>query len=146
MPLKLRSASRDDIENAVYCWMALLAEEKYEEAYDLTFHDRYFGWTPGLIESVINGYGTLYEPFDEIFKVTPPAAARFERDKQTVYKDITFFSQPCQDQEHTPEIKRVGYTFFTLPLNGSWSDLSVTFAILKGPGFAALELNEIHVF
>lgn len=146
MPLKLQSTSRNDIESAVYCWMELLTEEKYEEAYNLTFHHPYYGWTSELIKSVINGYGMLYEPFDEIFKVTPPAAAKFETDRQTVRKEITFFSLPLTDLANNPAMQRIGHVFFDLPLNGIWSDLSVTFTILQGPGFAALELNEIHVF
>ena len=146
MPLKLASTSRDDINRAVFYWMELLADEKYVEAYELTMHDPYYGWTPLLLESIISGYGLPYEPGEEVFKVTSPQIAIVDSSSHVVYNDITFFEEPKKYSESMPEVKRIGCLFYDLPLNGKWSDLSVTFTLLQVDVFLMLELNEIHIF
>jgi len=134
--------SATNIENAVYKWMDLLAEGKYEEAYDFTTHDPYYQWTPALMESVINGYGLpLEEGATEIFKVTKRETA--EADGSKIYKDIEYFDTPYQHE--TPGFMVIGYTWFDLPLNNKWSDLTAVMNILQSEEYITLELNEIHV-
>ena len=52
-----RDATADEYLALVRCWVTLLAEDRYEEAYDLTEHDPYYEWTPTLIAQLIDGYG-----------------------------------------------------------------------------------------
>jgi len=144
MPLKLNSKSREDIEKAVLHWIDLLSREKYIEAFELTFHDPYYQWTPLLLESVINGYGLPEEANEEIYKVTAPGTAIFARNHR-VYKDVMFFDRPLNRKKNLPNMKAIGRIDYDLPLNGHWSDLTASFIILQGQDFFALELNDIHV-
>lgn len=144
-PLKLNSASQVDIENAVFHWMELLSKEKYKEAYDLTWHDPSYQWTPALLESVIKGYGIPGETFEASFIVTPPETAQIESGRIRVYNDIMIFEKVQQHWQNLADLKVVGDVHYDLPINGYWSDLTVSFKILQGKDFFALELNDIHV-
>jgi hypothetical protein len=124
--------------------MELLADEKYVEAYNLTYHDPGNQWSPAILESVINGYGLLYEPGEEVFKVTSPNTAILDG-RSKVYKDIDLLKEH-HTKFHLPDMDRIGHLRYDLPLNGVWSDLTATFYLLQGDDFWALELDEIHVF
>lgn len=142
-PVKIKSSAKTDIDSIIYYWIELLAAENYGQAYALTFHDPYYQWSPTLIESVINGYGTVYEQGEKIYKVTWPCPLKLETKR--IYRDLTFFEN-FRQSTHQPGLNVAGYLLYSLPLNGEWSDLSVTFNLLKRDDFWALELNEIHVF
>jgi len=113
--------------------VADLSEEDYKSAYKRTSHDPYYEWTPELIEKVINGYG-LHEPHPsgEIFKVTPIKEASGEA--------------PRQEVDRSPyDGNRFGYIYYDLPLNGEWSDLTVSFRLEKNGENLQAVLEEIHV-
>ena len=145
MPLKIKSTRYIDIEHAVLYWIKLLSEEKYEEAYDLTLHDPYYQWTPALLESVINGYGSLDDIIEEKYKVTSEETAVSESDNHKIYKDIRLFDSPMKQSQHDLGVDVIGDVHYDLPLNGRWSDLTASFKILQGSDFLMLELNDIHV-
>jgi hypothetical protein len=127
------SATDDEIRDVVDRWVTLLAQEDYERAFALTRHDAYFGWTPKLIESVINGYG-LPEPHPsgEVFRVTDPKTAKGGPVRAEV------------EREDGPEGCR-GRVYYDLPLNGEWSDLTAIFRLEHDREQLVVVLEEIHV-
>ena len=127
------NSSDEEILSFVEEWVADLSEEDYKSAYKRTSHDPYYEWTPELIKRVINGYG-LPEPHPsgEIFKVTPIKEARGEA--------------PRQEVDRGPyDGNRFGYIYYDLPLNGEWSDLTVSFRLEKNGENLQAVLEEIHV-
>jgi hypothetical protein len=132
MMLSIKS-SDEDLIGFVEEWVNDLAKEDYEAAYKRTGHDPYYEWTPGLIESVINGYG-LPEPHPsgEVFKVTPIKEAKGDKPRIEVDRG------PYNDN-------RFGYVFYDLPLNGEWSDLTASFRFEKQGKNLKAVLEQIHV-
>lgn len=131
-----------EIEEAIKQWVNLLAAEDYAAAFQATLHDPYYKWTPGLMKSVINGYGFPYENDGSLkHKVT-----RWEElvgNKRRYAQEITLFGNIRQ---HTnPVFYWIGDVEYDLPINNEWSDVTATFKILQAENFSALELNEIHV-
>jgi hypothetical protein len=145
MPLKIYSTDKIEIEKAVLYWIELLAEEKYDEAYQLTLHDPYYQWSPADIKSAINGYGLPDEALEEQYKVTHPGSAIIN-DRINPYKDIDLYDDSLKKADKLHDMTIAGFICYDLPINGEWSDLSVTFKVLQKDNFIMLELNEIHVF
>jgi len=144
MPIKIYSTDKIEIEKAVLYWIELLAEEKYDEAYQLTLHDPYYQWSPSNIKEVIHGYGLPDEDLEEKHKVTSPESA-IVNSNINPYKDIDFFDDAFRKVDERHGMTIVGNIIYDLPINGAWSDLAVTFKILQKGNFLMLELNEIHM-
>lgn len=141
-PIKLsHDVSDEDILDAVRTWVRLLAAERYEEAYQYTYQDPYFEWSPEMIKSVVYGYGLPYEDGEEVFKVTPLELA--VESNGAPYAEV-FFHMPRKHRIDQALV--VAEIWFALPLNGVWSDLTATFNVLFMPECVSLELQEIHVF
>jgi hypothetical protein len=138
----LRADASDEELLAVACrWVDLLAEQDYAAAMELTAHDDYYGWTPDLIRSVIEGYG-FPEPHPRgPFRVTPLAEARGRREPA---RRVKRWARPLLRPDRSAVA--LGDVLFDLPLNGEWSDLTATFQIQLRPEGTVLVLNEIHVF
>ena len=134
-------ASDEDILDAVRAWVRLLAAERYEEAYQYTYQDPYFEWSPDLIKDVIYRYGLPYIDGEEVFKVTPLELA--VENNGAPHAEI-FFHMPRKHR--ITETLVVAEIWFDLPLNGVWSDLTATFNVLFMPDCVSLELQEIHMF
>lgn len=131
-----------DIENEIHFWFDLLADKKYREAYEFTLHDPYYQWTPDLLEQVINGYGLPYENGSPKYIVTKWTTATSIAN-HNYNKGITLFDK---SRSHSnANFVEIGEIYYDLPLNGEWSDLTVTFKILQSDDFSTLELNELHV-
>ncbi len=129
-------AADADILRIANRWAALLAEEDYGAAYGMTAHEPDFAWTPALIGTVINGYGSPEPHPDGPFRVTDLEAAT---GGPTPRHAVEWF-------DPVANAGRLGSVWFDLPLNGAWSDLTATFAIWKPDDRIVLALNEIHVF
>lgn len=142
MKLLPLNANDHEILDIAKEWVAALAKEDYQTAFDLTGHDPYYRWTPALIKSVINGYG-LPEPRRDgkVFRITPIEEAKGEI---TPLHKVEYFEDP-EDIEETGETA-IGEVWFDLPLNGEWSDLTATFQIRRNKQNILLVLNDIHVF
>ena len=104
-----------DILPLVERWVDALEKEHYDAAYSMTEHDPYDRWSPKLIRAVVEGYG-LPEPHasGRMFRVTSRHSARgagprWEISRESASKGV---------------LAQVRYD---LPLNGEWSDLTVTF-------------------
>ena len=142
MPIEISLPfDRNKIERTIHYWLHLLANEDYAEAFALTEHNAYFGWTPELIKSYINGYGLPYEQGDTVYKVTDWKTAYTGNIKH--YKDIELFNNPINHDNS--KFKIIGIVHYDLPLNGEWSDLTTIFKILQADNYITLELNDIHV-
>ncbi|WP_324672036.1 hypothetical protein [Hymenobacter sp. GOD-10R] len=143
-PIKLsHEASDEDLLDAVRAWVRLLASERYDEAYQYTYQDPYFEWSPDLIKSMIYGYGLPYIDGEEVFKVTPIALAV---ENGSSPRAEVFFHMPRKHRIDQTLVVVVAEIWFDLPLNGVWSDLTATFDVLFIPDCVSLELQEIHVF
>lgn len=143
MPVTLPSdASDQDILDAVRIWVKLLEQERYEEAFQYTFQDPYYEWTPELMRDVIYGYGfPEYQAEVEIYKVT--AIEEAVEDGSNPYAEVNFH----MPRKHRIEnVLIVAEIWFSLPLNRKWSDVIATFNVLYMPTSVSLELQEIHVF
>ena len=132
MHLDIDSTDSDILE-FVETWIDALASGKFSEAYRMTSHDPYYKWTPELIQKTIEGYG-LPEPHPAgPFRITPPAKAT---------------GNPTREVSRTEGVPpgAFAHVLHDLPLNGEWSDLSVTFRFESVEAGAKAILEEIHVF
>ena len=113
-------------------WIDDLVAGDYERAFARTAHDPHYGWTPSLMESVIQGYG-FPEPHQRgPFRVTERTEAEGRRRYEV-------------ERDETPPDVAV-FVSYSLPLNGEWSDLTATFRVEEKNTHAELILEEIHVF
>lgn len=117
MPLKIYSTNKIEIEKAVLCWIELLAEEEYDEAYQLTLHDPYYAWSPPIIKSVINGYGLSDEMLEEKYRVTTPGTAIINSNIHP-YKDIVFYDDSIKKPHSLHNMTIIGDVCYDLPING----------------------------
>ena len=125
------AATDQDILLAVEQWIDDLAQGRYDAAFERTPHDPYYKWTPDRMHSVVQGYG-LPEPhrrgpFEVTDRITAVGLRAFEIERD----------------ETPPEI--IAFVSHNLPLNGEWSDLTVTFRLESRVGHSELILEEIHV-
>ncbi|MGH6922709.1 MAG: hypothetical protein ACRED5_02970 [Propylenella sp.] len=135
-PVTLPVDARDEqILDVVRLWCERLAAEEYDAAFRMT-SQKSPKMTPDLLKRLIEGYGWIETELGKpVYKVTSiteaPGLARHE----VVRYQETSSSTP----------NYMGYVWFDLPLNGRWSDLTVTFNILRRGANLFLELDTIHV-
>ncbi|WP_097130856.1 hypothetical protein [Spirosoma fluviale] len=134
------TATEQDFHSFIISWVGLLAQRKYQEAYDSVLHHDYYEWTPELMESIINGYGSEYEEGETKYEVTLPDETTDEGDRFDV---IWYEGEVVNFVEGRERLAELGYQ---LPLNNDWSDLTVTFDLVKCFDGLYLQLKEIHVF
>jgi hypothetical protein len=131
-------ASDQEILDAVREWVGLLIEERYTDAYEFLSHEeRSHGWTPELIATLIQNYGSP-EPLEstEVFKVTSLEDAKVDPPRyMPLRQDVHRYGK------HYPE----GYIWFDLPLNGYASDLTATLEFRVRKNHFVFELTDIHV-
>ncbi len=120
---------------AVRAWVTLLADERYQEAYDALYHPVGDHWTPRLIEAAIHTYGSL-EP-----------AATGARYRVTPLETATGALKPRHEVDRFDDAPGdlVGLVWFDLPLNGHWSDLTATLYVERRDAALVLELNDLHI-
>jgi hypothetical protein len=123
----------DEILRAVEDWIDDLARGDYESAFSRTGHDRYYGWTPKLMQAVVEGYGHPEPDPRGAFRVTSRCMAQ---------------GRPAQRQVERHNLPRgaIAEVRYDLPLNGEWSDLTATFRVEPRAEGTELVLEEIHVF
>ena len=129
------------IERAIHCWLDLLANEDYTEAFNFILHDADYEWTPTLIEDYIKGYELPYEEGEAIYKVTNWKIAFADNKKHN--KDLALYDHVKNHK--ISDFKIIGDVHYDLPLNGEWSDLTAVFNILQADKYIILELTSIHV-
>ncbi len=136
------NASDEQLLELVRSWATLLANEDYRAAFELTDHDPYYRWTPELIQTVVQNYGSVEPLVDRaMFKVSPLDSAV---GGPTPRQEVQRFENPRRlGGERLPVL---GNIWFDLPLNGEWSDLTATFEIQESEDGVSLVLNDIHVF
>ena len=124
----------DEILAVVDAWLDDLAQGDYESAFARTEHDGYHGWSPELMQLVVAGYGLpTPHPSGEVFSVSSRQTAPGEPFNRTV------------DRSHVAR-DELAEVWHDLPLDGEWSDLTVTFSVERRSDHAVLVLKEIHVF
>jgi hypothetical protein len=129
-----QNPSDKEILRFVEAWIDDLARGDYAAAFCRTEHDPYYQWTPDLMRLVVQGYGSP-EPCrtGTVYAVTPRASALGGPPQRTVDREAV-----CPHS--FAEVR------YDLPLNGEWSDLTVTFRVEARADGSAVVLQEIHVF
>ena len=123
----------EEILCAVEAWIDDLSRGDFDSAYARTDHDRYYQWSPELMRSVIEGYGSpIFAEQKKKSSVTPRTLAMGGAPRRVV------------DRDATPP-NSLAYVEYRLPLDGVWSDLSAAFRVEPREGGSALVLEEIHV-
>jgi hypothetical protein len=130
--MKIGSDSSDEESlRFAEAWIDALAAGDYVGAFSLTEHDPYYQWTPELIRSVVEGYG-LPEPH--------PSGEKYA----VTDRQFALGGPPTRVVKRMLSKVEVRYD---LPLNGRWSDLTVTFSIENRNNTSLVFiLEEIHVF
>ena len=124
----------EEILHFVEEWIDDLARDDYAGAFRRTEHDPYYQWTPELMRTVVAGYGSP-EPHrsGKVFVVTSRESALGGPPQRVVDREAV----------HPHALAEVWHD---LPLNGEWSDLTVTFRVEPRDDGSAVILQEIHVF
>jgi len=130
------SPSESDVFAVVGHWLDLLAADDFYSAFALTAQDEAAGWTPELMRRVIRGYGLVDDPKHDC-KVTSR-----DRALGSPEREMNMWTPIARPAGHCA----IGWVAHSIPLDGKWSDLSVTFEICKRESHCFLELDEIHVF
>ena len=124
-----------------FAWLDLLVEERYQEAFDATWHSTEDTWTPELMRRMISNYGSLHPHWTgHVFRPSRPAEERSVRQPS---RDVTRYSSDRLLTDIVPRV--VGEVWFDLPLNGEWSDLTATFDLTEWDGGLVLALSDIRV-
>jgi hypothetical protein len=124
----------EELLQLVGAWIDDLARGDYESAFARTKHDPYYGWTPALIERVIDGYG-LPEPH--------PSGVRYAVTDRAAARGTPRLRHVDREGVRSPVIARVEHD---LPLNGEWSDLTASFRVEQTVEGVKIFLEEIHVY
>lgn len=134
------SATDEQILQIARDWAEALAHDDYQAAFEMTAHDPYYKWTPDLMRTVIQNYGSI-DPLADgaICRVTPLDTAK----GGPIPRHVVERRPGSADTQGTHQI---GSIMFDLPLDGEWSDLTATFGIQSSDDTLHLVLNEIHVF
>lgn len=161
--MKRLSPNATDIEllAAVTEWVRLLAEERYQDAYDFLYHP----WLPTLpfneldadsIRGAVTNYGWNEPHPNGPFKVTPveTAPAKESLPDSPPYQHIRRFEEPEEEAWDEALVRHggtasgaclMGDIHFDLPLDGQWSDLTAIFEIVLYEGALVLALVNIEV-
>jgi hypothetical protein len=132
------SASDEEILGVVRQWVKLLAAGDFDAAYALIDHDAYHGWTPDLMRRVVEGCGHP-ESTPTRHCVSPIAEAS---GGPTPRHEVARWDPP-RDLGSGSEC--LGCFWFDLRLDGSWSDMTATFEIMRRGEKLSLVLGEIHM-
>jgi hypothetical protein len=132
-----RNATDEQILDLVRAWSELLAQERYEEAFQMLRYHPLKHWSPKLIRTVVTNYGSI-EPREQgaKFRATPLN----ENSEGRVFHGVEWYG----DDPNMPT-EYLGMAGFSLPLNGEWGDVTVMFDIVEEDGGLVLQLDEIHV-
>jgi hypothetical protein len=130
-------ATDQQILDVIRDWVELLAQNHYEDAFQMLKHDASKDWSPELIRTVISNYGFIEPRKDEkVFRVTSIK----EKPTGKPYQEVDWYG----DDPDRPR-QYLGMVLFNLPLNGEWSDVTAVFDIVEEDDHLALELDDIHV-
>jgi len=132
-----RNSTDEQILDVVRGWVELLAQERYEEAFQMLRYQPTELWSPELIRNVITNYGFIEPRKDGArFKVT---SLKDNLEGKAFHEVEWYGDDPNRPAEY------LGMAAFTLPLNGEWSDVTAMFDIVEEDGELVLELDDIHV-
>ena len=128
------TASKEEIRKIVIEWNALLAQEKYKEAFEMfpVVEDFELHWTPELLESAVYTYGC-------------PGYTREEAEEKfgfSNYKVTSILENPDKDKiidsiDISSDYSWMGKDdvavihYDNVPLNGKMSDLTAKFFVRK---------------
>jgi hypothetical protein len=128
-----KQASDEQIFDLLREWVEVLAQGRYDEAFQMLRHPQNNRWSPQLIQTVIENYGSV-EPRQNgaKFRVTSISG-------KPTYDIEWYDDDPNRPQEY------IGCCCIDLPLNGERSDLTAIFNIVEFGAERVLELDDIHV-
>lgn len=148
----------EEILAVVDHWADLLAAGEYSKAHTVTFNPSELGWTPDTIEKWIHGYG-FDEPLSDgtVMQVTPRETAiqidvkpyreilRANCDAELRLSSSKGYKYGSYESLLNSSDGFVGEVWYSLPLNGEWSDLVARFDLAPLDGFLVLVLVRLDV-
>ena len=140
MPVVLSSRTDAAVLDLIERWIALLVEERFEEAVAMLGPSG--TWTSDLLATVIQNYGSV-EPRDDwhAFSVTAPMATTKGGDSRF---EVVWCNPPVTHRlDYAPDL--LGHARYDLPLDGVWSDVTASFDVLELAEGAVLALDDVHV-
>jgi hypothetical protein len=135
-------ATDQDLLAACREWLALVSDERYEEAiaflYVPTDYDPSQRWTPSTLRQYISNYGS-WDPWPDgrTWRITSLESASLPADAQTW--------RPRADVVRFDKHPLAGSIEVDVPLNGVWSDLTAQFEFKVLHGQLVLSLYDLHV-
>jgi hypothetical protein len=148
------NASDEDIKALVVEWSELLAQKRFQEAFEMFLHcDRELTWTPSLMEETIAGYGVAdIDPKTRAVMLENWGVEQFEITTLLgrADRDEIINNKIAVDREHLFGLEPESYLgmihFDDVPLSGYRSDLTARFHIKRvGSDRLTLEFLDIHV-
>lgn len=135
-------SSREEVLGCVREWVNLLAQQKFEAAFEMLMPSEKEFFSPQILQQLTANYGQL-EPRSDglIFSVTPWEFAVCPEGRAKPYQDVEWY-EASKIRKGDPV---VGDVHFDVPLNGEWSDLTAVFWIHAIDGGFALELERIEI-
>ena len=121
--------SDGEIRDAAATWVALLAKESYQDAWDELWHPADEFWTAELMEKSISSYGAPDDPPEEKYQVTNSPDVRV-----SITRVLEGIGGDCLAKVEVD-----------LPLNGELSDLTATLEVVQMSESCCLKLLDIHV-
>jgi len=153
-----QDAEDEEILAVVDHWADLLAAGDYTTACTITLNPSELSWTPATMEKWVNGYG-YDEPLRDgrIMQVTSRETARSTDVKP--YRKILRANADVEPPKTTSTDAKygsyesllnaadgfVGEVWYSLPLNGEWSDLVARFDLAPHNEFLVLILVRLDV-
>jgi hypothetical protein len=155
--LKL-AADDEQILAVVDRWADLLAAGDYDGAFGMTYHPPDDEWTPQMMKTWINGYG-FDEPLSDgrVMEVTPRETAvpiDVEPEREIMRPNPDAEPPKVTEDGHAygsyesllnAQDGLLGEVWYTLPLNGEWSDLVARFQLANLKGYLILVLTGLDV-
>lgn len=139
MTLLPTNSTDEDLINFVRNFVNLLAQEKYVEAFEITYHNPDREMSPELIKALIKGYG-FAEPVEN--NTDPPLRVTH---LSNIEKPEPKYQIDFYDIKEDVFPKEIGIIHYDLPIDDDWSDLTAIFDVFELEDGIALSLYDIHV-
>lgn len=133
-------------------WIELLTKEDYSGAAETILQSEFYHWTGEEIRCAIETYGTMQSTKGESYRVTPFQSASGQNPRSKYLSNILesavhplYPIQVVWLPDYMVTSERAGSIHLDYALNGSWSDLSSSFEILRVGDRVAFALKRIDV-
>jgi len=135
--MRVVQRSNEAVLAAVEEWIELLADDRYQEAFERLDPNGQYEWTPELIRNTAAGYGDPCGHTNDGVSHRVTSVANARESKTPVYRDVEWHGKPIRGF--------IGVVHHDIPLDGEWSDLTAIFLVREVKGGVSLVLDQLHV-